>query len=703
MGGDVPATPAPGPSTAASSSSSTSAAVEASPAKPALPSLGFSLQQAAAAAREALEKAKKAALMQREIQERLKQHQIARPQGPAAAAVAAETKAGSEAAAAAAVAAAALAAARAKAVAGASTGTGGSVVGGGAVEETNAGTGAPLTLRALLGGTQNGNSIDFPGGGPSIVADLGAEDRHRQQIFMLVKEQQMRRKIEAEAAEKVKKEKQAAVLKARPRPLRFDEFGREVDEEGKVIPLKMVVHSDLKINRRAKIEARGEDAKQLGSGIGGSLGAGTGAFEDITQAEWYDPSIPVKTARSKRKRKAFEFVEDGRYIRQEQQMLEHQQMLERKAGQKLAREAKEQGAVKRASPGSAKKEPGATDNELGSGEDIKPQVQEEERLLDFLAKAWIPQVPNIEPWDAALVVAKPASSGDQKSPAEKQFELKEDAIDNLVEHPVPVKPAIDPVTNVIINMYLTRQERKKLRRRKRQEKEREKQDKIRMGLMPPPPPKIKLTNLMRVLGDQAVADPSKVEREVRQQMEKRLKDHEARNEARKLAPEVRSKKHVAKWQKKPNSGEFHVLLFCLRDLTNKRHLYKVDMNAQQLHLAGVAVICPSSLKSVVLVEGSLRSIKRFRALMLRRIKWREVEGSSAADDDDEDDGAGDRAEVQDDSCRLVWQGTVRTNSFSGWKVHRVPDQVEGRKIFKSAHVEHYWDMSQKYRDASEDL
>ncbi|KFG27748.1 pre-mRNA processing factor 3 (Prp3), partial [Toxoplasma gondii p89] len=93
--------------------------------------------------------------------------------------------------------------------------------------------------------------------------------------------------------------------------------------------------------------------------------------------------------------------------------------------------------------------------------------------------------------------------------------------------------------------------------------------------MPPPPPKVKLTNLMRVLGDQAVADPSKVEKEVREQMEKRLKDHEARNEARKLAPEVRSKKHAAKWQKKPHSGEFHVLLFCLKDLTNKRHLYKV--------------------------------------------------------------------------------------------------------------------------------
>ena len=36
------------------------------------------------------------------------------------------------------------------------------------------------------------------------------------------------------------------------------------------------------------------------------------------------------------------------------------------------------------------------------------------------------------------------------------------------------------------------------------------QDKIKLGLMKPPPPKVKMSNLMRVLGPEAVADPSRV-------------------------------------------------------------------------------------------------------------------------------------------------------------------------------------------------
>ncbi|ESS28792.1 pre-mRNA processing factor PRP3, partial [Toxoplasma gondii VEG] len=392
-----------------------------------------------------------------------------------------------------------------------------------------------------------------------------------------------------------------------------------------------------------------------------------------------------------RKRKALEFVEAGRYIQQEQQMLHHHHAMEKRAEREREREHGGESQSMKGRPAGDGAHADAQCSAPAAGSPV--QKEEDEQTPEFSAKIWAAQPPSVEPWDACILKVD-ASRPDEILP-------QEDALDNLVEHPVPVRPVLDASTNVIINMYLTKQERKKLRRRKRQEKEREKQDKIRMGLMPPPPPKVKLTNLMRVLGDQAVADPSKVEKEVREQMEKRLKDHEARNEARKLAPEVRSKKHAAKWQKKPHSGEFHVLLFCLKDLTNKRHLYKVDINAQQLHLAGVAVICPSSLKTIVVVEGSLISIKRFRSLMMRRIKWRELEGSTAVNDDDDDED--EKPEADDESCCLVWQGTVRTNSFSGWKIHRVAGEADGRKIFKLAHVEHYWDMAQKYRHVSNDL
>ena len=42
-----------------------------------------------------------------------------------------------------------------------------------------------------------------------------------------------------------------------------------------------------------------------------------------------------------------------------------------------------------------------------------------------------------------------------------------------------------------------------------------------MGLIPPAEPKFKLSNFMKVLGEQAVADPSKVEMRVVQQMQQR--------------------------------------------------------------------------------------------------------------------------------------------------------------------------------------
>ena len=65
------------------------------------------------------------------------------------------------------------------------------------------------------------------------------------------------------------------------------------------------------------------------------------------------------------------------------------------------------------------------------------------------------------------------------------------------------------------------QERKKIRTQKRMEREKEKQELIRQGLLDPPKPKVKLSNLMRVLGTEAILDPSAMEKQVREQMAER--------------------------------------------------------------------------------------------------------------------------------------------------------------------------------------
>ena len=47
-------------------------------------------------------------------------------------------------------------------------------------------------------------------------------------------------------------------------------------------------------------------------------------------------------------------------------------------------------------------------------------------------------------------------------------------------------------------MFLTKKERKRIRRTAREAREREKRDKMMMGLLPPPEPKFKLSNFMKV-------------------------------------------------------------------------------------------------------------------------------------------------------------------------------------------------------------
>jgi U4/U6 small nuclear ribonucleoprotein PRP3 len=95
-------------------------------------------------------------------------------------------------------------------------------------------------------------------------------------------------------------------------------------------------------------------------------------------------------------------------------------------------------------------------------------------------------------------------------------------------------------------MRLTKAEQKKLRTQRRNQREKERQEMVKQGLLEPPPPKVKITNLMRVLGEQAVMDPTQIEAEVRRQMKERQEAHEDRNLATKLTTEERREKKLKK-------------------------------------------------------------------------------------------------------------------------------------------------------------
>ena len=54
-------------------------------------------------------------------------------------------------------------------------------------------------------------------------------------------------------------------------------------------------------------------------------------------------------------------------------------------------------------------------------------------------------------------------------------------VNNLIQHPVPIKPPTERDEQVAMPVLLTTKERKKLRRQRRQLEEQEKRDKIRLG------------------------------------------------------------------------------------------------------------------------------------------------------------------------------------------------------------------------------
>jgi U4/U6 small nuclear ribonucleoprotein PRP3 len=160
----------------------------------------------------------------------------------------------------------------------------------------------------------------------------------------------------------------------------------------------------------------------------------------------------------------------------------------------------------------------------------------------------------------------------------------------FVQHPSVVRPLGGESTHgeAPLPMYLTKKERKRMRKAARSERETEKRDKMMLGLIAAPEPKFKLSNFMKVLGDQAVADPSKVEMRVLEQMQKRQLNHEMRNQAGKLTPAEKKNKQSRKMQE-DTSRLVHVAVFGIKALANPKHKFKVDVNAQQNFLTGTGM------------------------------------------------------------------------------------------------------------------
>uniref|UniRef100_A0A0C9RNL1 TSA: Wollemia nobilis Ref_Wollemi_Transcript_8155_3912 transcribed RNA sequence n=1 Tax=Wollemia nobilis TaxID=56998 RepID=A0A0C9RNL1_9CONI len=434
--------------------------------------------------------------------------------------------------------------------------------------------------------------------------------------------------------------------------LRLDAQGREIDEHGNVIDKpKITSLSTLKVN----INKQKKEAFQI---LKPELD------EDAATNPHFDPRMGIdKTKIIRPKRMTFQFVEEGKWSK-EAEILKFKSQF----GEAQAKELK----IKHAQLAKAKAEL-----------DINPNLIEvSERVFTKEEKPKDP-IPDVEWWDLVLL-----PSGSYVDVTEGELKVKMEKLTIYVEHPQPIEPPAEPLPPPPQPLKLTKKEQKKLRTQRRLAKEKDRQEMIRQGLIEPPKPKVKMSNLMKVLGAEATQDPTKLEMEIRSAAAEREQAHVDRNIARKLTPAERREKKEKKLFEDPNTLETIVSVYKINDLSHPQTRFKVDINAQENRLSGCAVITDSM--SVVVVEGGSKSIKRYGKLMLRRINW--AAAVVKEEDEDEDD---DRPV---NKCQLVWQGSVAKPSFHRFVIQQCRTEAAARKFFADVSVAHYWDLAVNFSE-----
>ncbi|CAA2960985.1 protein RDM16-like isoform X2 [Olea europaea var. sylvestris] len=437
--------------------------------------------------------------------------------------------------------------------------------------------------------------------------------------------------------------------------LRLDALGREIDEHGYLVNVPKVNNlSTLKVN----INKQKKDAFQI---LKPELEV------DPQKNPHFDARMGIdKTKLLRPKRMSFQFVEEGKWSKDAEVI-----KLKSQFGEAKAKELK----VKQAQLAKAKEEPIMNPNLIEVGERIITKEKKKD------------PIPEVEWWDVPFL--QHGNYGDIADGTVTKDKLKMEKMTIYVEHPRPIEPPAEAAPPPPQPLKLTKKEQKKLRTQRRLAREKERQEMIRLGVVEPPKPKVKMSNLMKVLGSEATQDPTKLEMEIKSAAAEREQAHIDRNVARKLTPAERREKKERKLFDDQSMLETIVSVYKINDLSHPQARFKVDINARENRLSGCAVI--SEGINVVVVEGGAKSIKRYGKLMLRRIDWTAAVEKEEENENDDDDKPANK-------CVLVWQGSVARPSFNRFFVQDCRTEAAAYRFFSDHGVAHYWDLAVNFTE-----
>ncbi len=345
-------------------------------------------------------------------------------------------------------------------------------------------------------------------------------------------------------------------------------------------------------------------------------------------------------------------------------------------------------------------------------EQLRQRVAQQARKVglddDPSEKGWkIEEPPSVEWWEEALLVSNNYDELDKA-----KIDTEDSIITAFVQHPVLIEPP--SIKNMAPSkpLPLTKQEMAKKRRMTRMANLKEEQAKQRLGLIETPEPKVKLGNMMRVMGEEAVKDPTAVEAKVNRGIAERKATHEQMNEDRKLTKEQEHEKLEQKQAQDAAKG-IHVACFKIDSLANGRHKFKVNKNAEQVsdwrlkirrhpadveQMALTGCVVTSPKQTLVIAEAGMHSIQAFKKLMLQRIAWSENdpapvrEGNRRAKESwlqpEEEDGT--LKDLTSNRCTLLWEGEAKERAWRAWKFKPVESDKQALEALSRAKMENFW-------------
>ena len=243
----------------------------------------------------------------------------------------------------------------------------------------------------------------------------------------------------------------------------------------------------------------------------------------------------------------------------------------------------------------------------------------------------------------------------------------------------PILPTNKPLNTTThqITMHLTPKEKKKIKRLTKAKKLTEIQEKIKLGLLEPLPPKIKLGSLMKVMSKELAQDPSKTEQDIMEKYNERLQRHIIKNEEGKLTHAQRVEKSLRKLRR-DSARETRTAVFKISYFSSTKIKYKLMKNAQQLALVGICLVLPSPKSGIIVIEGGKRAVKFFTRLCLHRIDWT----------------------LDNASCNLIWEAEIKDAKFFKFKLMNLENEVEIKRILEKKQALNYWDLVSNWKPDS---